>query len=53
VTLKSRRLHLTWRRQEANTTAFKGNLKNWEEEARIALSCILGEKNMRLSDRWH
>ena len=53
MTLKSRRLHLTWGRQETNTTSFRGHLKAWEEEARITLSCILGEKNMRLSDRWH
>jgi len=42
MTLKSRRLHLTWGRQEKNSTPFKGHLKYWEEEAIITLSCILG-----------
>jgi hypothetical protein len=41
MTLKSRRLHLTWGRQETNTTPLKGHLKDWEEEARIALSFTL------------
>jgi len=42
MTLKSRRLHLTWGRQETNTAPFKGHLKDWEKEARIALSCTFG-----------
>jgi hypothetical protein len=45
MTLKSRRLYLIWGRQETNTKLFKGHLKDWEEEARIALSCILGGGN--------
>jgi hypothetical protein len=47
MTLKSRRLHPTWGRQETNTTPFKGHLKDGKE-ARIALSCILGGWNIRL-----
>jgi len=44
MTLKSRRLHLTWGRQETNTTPFKGHL----DEARIALSCTLGGKKYEI-----